>query len=326
VAGEGEEHIVEGRAAQGQVGDLQPSRVQAAHHLGQEGGALADRQRDLARTGHHLGRARAQVGHGRGGLGRPGPVDHPHRQQVAPDPRLELVGGALGDHPAAVDHRDVVGQPVRLLQVLGGEQQGGAVADQLADDVPEREAAARVQPGGRLVQEQHLGAADQAGAQVEAAAHPARVGLDRAVGGVGELEALQHLVGPPPGLGPWQVVEAADQVEVLPPGEVLVDGRVLAGQPDDRAQRLGVADDVEAGHPGRARVRVEQGGQDPDDGGLAGPVGPEQAQDGPGGGGQVDPVHRLDGAEGPAQVLGDDRCVAHAPPLLSPTVDDSTEG
>ena len=313
MTGQGQEHVVQGRAAQGQVGDLQSGRVQAPDHLGQQRGALDDRQRDLARLGHHLGRARAQVGDGVGGLGRPGPVGDPEGQQVAADPRLELVGGALGDHPAAVDHGDVVGQPVGLLHVLGGEQQGGAVADQLADDVPEREAAARVKAGGRLVQEQHLGPADQAGPEVEAAPHPARVGLDGAVGGVGELEPLQHLVGPAPGLVLAQVVEPADQVEVLAPGEVLVDGRVLAGQADDRAQGLGVADDVVAGHPGRAPVGEEQGGEDPDDGGLAGPVGAEQAEDGPGRGGQVDPVHRLDGPERPAQALGDDRClVQHA--------------
>jgi hypothetical protein len=58
-----------------------------------------------------------------------------------------------------VDHDDVVGQPLGLVEVLGGEQRGGAVGDELVDDVPHLEAAARVEPGGRLVEEQHDGTA-----------------------------------------------------------------------------------------------------------------------------------------------------------------------
>jgi hypothetical protein len=91
------------------------------------------------------------------------------------------------------------------------------------------------------------------------------------------------------------VVQAADQLEVLAAGEVLVDRRELAGQPDDRAQCRRVADHVEPGHPGGPGVGREQGGEDPHDGGLARPVGPEQPQHGPGRGDQVDLVTALTG-------------------------------
>ena len=40
------------------------------------------------------------------------------------EPRLQLGRGALGDHPAVVDDRDRVGEPVGLVQVLGGQQHG----------------------------------------------------------------------------------------------------------------------------------------------------------------------------------------------------------
>ena len=70
---------------------------------------------------------------------------------------LQLVAGARGDHLPLVQHDDAVGELVGLLQVLGGEQDGGAVGDQLADRAPQAEAATRVQPAGRLVEEQHLG-------------------------------------------------------------------------------------------------------------------------------------------------------------------------
>ena len=45
---------------------------------------------------------------------------------VAADAGLELVGGALGDDATAVEHRDAVGEPVGLLEVLGGEEDGRA--------------------------------------------------------------------------------------------------------------------------------------------------------------------------------------------------------
>ena len=123
------------------------------------------------------------------------------------------------------------------------------------------------------------GSADQAGAQVEPAPHAAGVGLDRAVGGVGEVEPLEQLLARVAGpRARRQVVEPADQVEVLAAGEVLVDGGVLAGEADHAAQRLGSrTTSLPATRAGP--VGHEQGGEDPHGGGLAGPVGAEQAQD-----------------------------------------------
>ena len=43
-------------------------------------------------------------------------------EALAGDLLLELGRGAVGDHPAAVEHGDAVGQPVGLLQVLGGQE------------------------------------------------------------------------------------------------------------------------------------------------------------------------------------------------------------
>ena len=58
----------------------------------------------------------------------------------------------------------------KIVTPLGG---------QLADAVPHRAAAARVEPGRGLVEEDHRWGADQGHRQVEPAAHPARVGRDR---------------------------------------------------------------------------------------------------------------------------------------------------
>jgi hypothetical protein len=103
---------------------------------------------------------------------------------------LELVAGALRDHPPVIDHRDLPGELVGLLEVLGGQQQRGSLGEQLAHDRPDLVAAARIESRRGLVQEQDAGAGEQARREVQAPAHPSGIGPRRPVGGVAELEAL----------------------------------------------------------------------------------------------------------------------------------------
>ena len=97
---------------------------------------------------------------------------------AAPDWSLSWSGVPCGDDAALVDDDDVVGELVGLLEVLRGQQQRRAVADQLAQHLPQLDAAARVEAGGRLVEEQHRRRRDQADREVEPAPHAAGVGLD----------------------------------------------------------------------------------------------------------------------------------------------------
>ena len=154
------------------------------------------------------------------------------------------------------------------------------------------DAAARVQARRRLVEEQHGRLGDQRGREVEPAAHAAGVGLRHALGGVGEVEALEQLAGARGGGAAAHAVEAADHHEVLDAGQVLVDGGVLAGEADPGAQRAGVADDVEPGDAGAARVGLEERREDAHGRGLAGPVGTEDAEDGAPRDLEVDAVER----------------------------------
>ena len=111
---------------------------------------------------------------------------------------LGLQGGrrSLGDDAAVVDDPDAVGEHVGLLEVLGGEEHGDAVvAREPCDLLPERAAALRVEPGRRLVQEQHARPVDERQREVEPALHAARVALHLAVGRVGQPDALEQLVG-----------------------------------------------------------------------------------------------------------------------------------
>ena len=103
-----------------------------------------------------------------------------------------------------------------------------------------------------------------------------------------------------------QVVEAAEQDQVLAAAEDLVDGRVLAEEPDVVADLGGLPEHVEAGHPGSAPVGPQQGGQDPHGGRLAGAVGAEQPADRALGDGQVETVEGVGRAVALAQPLGQD--------------------
>jgi len=75
---------------------------------------------------------------------------------------------------------------------------------------------------------------------------------------------------------------------------VLVDRRVLAGQPNAGPHLLRMLADVDPGDARAAPIGRQQGGQHPDQGGLAGAVGPEQPVDAAALHGQVEAVQHQD--------------------------------
>lgn len=96
-------------------------------------------------------------------------------QHAAAHRRLEVPAGAFGDHRAVVDHADAVGELIGLIEVLGGQQHRPARCGKVADGLPHLVAAARIQAGGGLVEEQQIRRQDDARRDVEAAAHTAGV-------------------------------------------------------------------------------------------------------------------------------------------------------
>jgi hypothetical protein len=123
------------------------------------------------------------------------------------------------------------------------------------------------------------------------------------MGRVRELEALQDLLRAPPRLGSRQVVQPSDHLEVLETGQVLVHGCELTRETDHRPQERRVPHHIEPGHDGRAFVGLEEGREDPDGGGLAGTVRPEQPEDRALLDRQIHPFDRPDVAEGLVRLL-----------------------
>ena len=205
-----------------------------------------------------------------------------------------------------VDHDDVVGEAVGLFEILGGEQQRGAVGDELLDHAPQASAALRVETRGRLVEEEHRRAVHERGGEVEPAPHAPAVGASGPVGGVDEIEALEELVGAGTDRPRGEVREQPDHLQVLVAGEVLVDGGVLAGETDLLAYGLRIPVDGHSEHFGETAVVAEDGREDPHRRGLAGAVGAEQAEDRAGGHREIDAGQRDDGTKPLFEVFDSD--------------------
>ena len=145
--------------------------------------------------------------------------------------------------------------------------------------LPEVVAALRIEPGRRLVEEQHRRARDEARGEIEAAAHAAGVGAHEPVGRLLEAQLREQLAGALAHDGARQVVEAADELEVGARRQQPVDGRALAGEADAGAHLGGRGDRVVAGDERAPRGRQRERGEDADGGRLARPVVAEEAED-----------------------------------------------
>ena len=235
------------------------------------------------------------------------PVRERDLHAQATDARLELVRRALGDHVAVVDDRDPVGEPVGLLEVLGRQQDGRAVADELLDRLPQVDPRARVQAGGRLVEEQHRRARDERRREVQPAPHAARVGLRRAARRRRRARSARaapaRAASPPraccrragrPSSGSRSPVRFSSTAAYWP------------ASPIRERSFARVLDHVQPGHARLARVGRQQRREHAHRGRLPGPVRAEHAQHGAGRGLEIDTVEGADVPERLDEALGAD--------------------
>ena len=103
------------------------------------------------------------------------------------------------------------------------------LGSQCADRRPGVASPCGVEAGGRLVEEHHLGTVDQAGDEVEPAAHAAGVRLRRLRCGVPQPRLLDQPAARLLACAPRQPQQATDHRQVLTTGQVLIDRGVLTG-------------------------------------------------------------------------------------------------
>ncbi len=215
------------------------------------------------------------------GLGqRPGPfVDLDLQPAGAPG---QLVQAAARHHlPGGEDDGGVAG-PFHLLQQVRREHD---VHPELRADAPDQGqhlvTLERVEPVGRLVQQQQRRVVGQGGGQLDPLALTGRHGADRPLALLTEAHQPQGVAGPAHRLSPGKAVDLGQVADEVGRPGVGVEGVVLG----DVAQPLphlgaGVGR-VEAEHLQGTLVGALEPEHEPEQRGLARPVGAEQPGDAP---------------------------------------------
>ena len=137
--------------------------------------------------------------------------------------------------PPLVHDHDAVAELLGLLHVLRGQDQGDALALQLPQPLPDQVPGLRVQAGGRLVGDDDLRLVEQGAGDEQAALHAGGELVDLAVALFLEFDELQQLGDPLSGLRAGDVEEMGEDLQVLPHGEVVVQGDLLGDDPGHSA-------------------------------------------------------------------------------------------
>ena len=274
VAGQRQEDVIEIGRFDRQAGDLDRARVEPVEEGPQ--GADPAVARDL--QGERLAVAGRTL-EGPGGPLELGRVGEREPDVAARHQPLQLVRRPFGDQHPVVEDRDPMRELVGLVEVLRRQEDRHAAGDEVPHGLPHHAAAARIEAGRGLIEEDDPRVADQGHREVETPLHAPGVGRDGLLGRLDQVEALEQLIDSSTALGLAEVPQVGHQLEVLLAGEELVDRGELAGDADDRADRVRLAGDVVAGDLDLAAIGGDQGREDPDRGRLAGAVRSEERED-----------------------------------------------
>ena len=106
-------------------------------------------------------------------------------QAVLVEAGQQVGGRRRADEPAAIEDRDVVADPLDVVEDVG-RVEDGCLALEIAHQVEHLATPDRVKRADRLVQQEHGRAADQCLGDAEPLAHPAGVSLRASIGRFGQ--------------------------------------------------------------------------------------------------------------------------------------------
>ena len=175
--------------------------------------------------------------------------------------------------------RHALAKPLRLFHVVGGEEDRLSFAMQLQQDVPERQAALRIDAGGRFVEEEHFRPVHERSADQQPLLHAARKLVHERLSALLQPDQLQHAGRLPARVAPVQAEIASVVIEVLPGGQAPVKRVELRDHADYPFNFLLAGTDADAGDPHLSARRHHSGRQHADRGRLPGPVGPQQTEE-----------------------------------------------
>ena len=105
--------------------------------------------------------------------------------------------GPLGQQPSAIQDEQVVGGLLQAAGRMPGHEHGAALVGEVPQQLAHEPYAAGAEAGQRLVQQQHVGVAEQGDGQAEPPAARVRQAAHPLVGHGAESDQLDHLVHPP---------------------------------------------------------------------------------------------------------------------------------
>ncbi len=210
------------------------------------------------------------------------------RRQVAVDVEQEALHVQLGqqrahrallDDAAVVDDRQVPAQALGFFQVVRGQDDGGAGDIDLAQDSPHIAADFDVHARGGLVEDQQARAGHHRAGDHQPPFHAAGQRAAHHLRLLPQVRALELDLGQRLGFLARHAVEAGvvDQDVERLLEQVEID--FLRHQADQAHRRAALAHQVGAEHFDLAFAEVDQGGNDADQGGLAGAIGAEQGEE-----------------------------------------------
>jgi hypothetical protein len=176
------------------------------------------------------------------------------------------------DDPPGAHHRDVVGEALGLLDVVGRHQHGHALGAQRGDERPQLLPHLRVEPDGRLVEQHERGRCTSARAMSSRAACR-RTGRRRGAGAA--VSCATRARGRRRRRGRARdAVEPGEDLQVLPDGELDVEVVLLRHDAHLRPRLLGLPRHLEAEHLDRPLVGDGLRGEQPHGVDLPAPFGP----------------------------------------------------
>ncbi|MCY1233028.1 hypothetical protein D9M72_455460 [compost metagenome] len=128
---------------------------------------------------------------------------------VSTDVPLEQLGhGTFGDVPACINDVHVVGQPLGIVHEVGREDDSHAGVPQFGNELEDKLARLRIQPGARLVQEEDLGVSHQGRREGQPLPLAAREAPDRGPAESVNAKASDQIIH-----RPWILVHSGDMLQ-----------------------------------------------------------------------------------------------------------------
>ena len=144
---------------------------------------------------------------------------------------------------------------------------------QLPDQVADLADLDRIEPGGRLVEDQDVGIVNHRLGQAHALAKPARKVAEDPVLDLGQAAPRDHLADRQPPLRASHVLELGPVAKILGDAHLVVERHVFRQVSHIPPDFHGFVEDIVPGEHGDAAGRRQVGCEDPHRGRLAGPVG-----------------------------------------------------